>query len=128
MRIANIHRTRISGISQIGLIRLVLPARSNTSNFAIGDWVLADPQAFSMQRRLARKTVLKRRTEGNAAPQLAGANIDTLFIVTSCNAEFNVARLERYVALANEAGITPVILPSVTGCLPTRRRSRCNAA
>jgi ribosome biogenesis GTPase / thiamine phosphate phosphatase len=110
VRIANIHRTRISGISQIGLIRLVLPARSNTRDFAVGDWVLAEPQTFSMQRRLARKTVLKRRTEGNAAPQLAGANIDTLFIVTSCNAEFNVARLERYVALANEAGITPVIL------------------
>jgi ribosome biogenesis GTPase len=110
VRIANIHRTRISGISQIGLIRLVLPARSNTGDFAVGDWVLADPQAFSMQRRLARKTVLKRHTEGNAAPQLAGANVDTLFIVTSCNAEFNVARLERYVALANEAGITPVIL------------------
>ena len=88
----------------------MLPARSNTGDFAVGDWVLADPQAFSMQRRLARKTVLERRTEGNAAPQLAGANIDTLFIVTSCNAEFNVARLERYVALANEAGITPVIL------------------
>ena len=110
VRIANIHRTRISGISQIGLVRLVLPARSKTGDFAVGDWVLADPQAFSMQRRLARKTVLERRTEGNAAPQLAGANIDTLFIVTSCNAEFNVARLERYVALANEAGITPVIL------------------
>jgi len=54
--------------------------------------------------------VLERRTLGSAAPQLAGVNIDTLFIVTSCNAEFNVARLERYVALANEAGITPVIL------------------
>jgi ribosome biogenesis GTPase len=54
--------------------------------------------------------VLGRRTEGNRSPQLAGANIDTLFIVTSCNAEFNVARLERYIALANEAGIRPVIL------------------
>jgi ribosome biogenesis GTPase len=33
-----------------------------------------------------------------------------LFIVTSCNADFNPARLERYLALTNNAGITPVIL------------------
>lgn len=43
-------------------------------------------------------------------PQLAAANVDTLFVVTSCNADFNPARLERYLALANEAGTTPVIL------------------
>lgn len=110
VRIANVHRTRMSGMSQVGPVRLALPARSTTGDFAVGDWVLADPQTFAMQRRLARKTVLARRTEANPAPQLAGANIDTLFIVTSCNAEFNVARLERYVALANEAGIAPVIL------------------
>ncbi len=110
VRIATVHRTRITGISEIGLIRPTLPARSNTGDFAVGDWVLADPQSFLIHRRLERKTVLGRRTEGNRSPQLAGANIDTLFIVTSCNAEFNVARLERYIALANEAGITPVIL------------------
>jgi ribosome biogenesis GTPase len=54
--------------------------------------------------------VLERRTEGSRVPQLAAANIDTLFIVTSCNADFNPARLERYLALANEAGADPVIL------------------
>jgi ribosome biogenesis GTPase len=110
VRIAAVHRTRIIGISQIGRISLLLPAHTNTGDIAVGDWVLADPQTFLMQRRLTRKTVLERHTEGNRTPQLAGANIDTLFIVTSCNAEFNVARLERYLALANEAGITPVIL------------------
>lgn len=110
VRIASVHRTRIAGISEIGSIRPMLPARSNTGDFAVGDWALVDPQSFLIHRRLERKTVLGRRTEGNRSPQLAGANIDTLFVVTSCNAEFNVARLERYVALANEAGITPVIL------------------
>lgn len=37
--------------------------------------------------------------------QLIPANIDTVFVVTSCNADFNIARLERYVVLAFEAGI-----------------------
>ncbi len=110
MRIATIHRSRITAISPTGPIRLALPVRANTGDFAVGDWVLVDPQTSLMQRRLVRRTVLQRHTEGNRSPQLAGANIDTLFIVTSCNAEFNVARLERYLALANEADITPVIL------------------
>jgi ribosome biogenesis GTPase len=110
VRIATVHRTRMTAISQTGPIKLVLPANTNTGDFAVGDWVLADPQTFLMQRRLTRRTVLERRAGGSRSPQLAGANIDTLFIVTSCNAEFNVARLERYLALANEAGITPVIV------------------
>jgi ribosome biogenesis GTPase len=110
VRISAVHRTRITGISETGLVGLVLPARANTGEFAVGDWVLADPQTLLIQRRLERKTVLGRRTKGNRASQLAGANIDTLFIVTSCNAEFDVARLERYLALANEASIAPVIL------------------
>jgi ribosome biogenesis GTPase len=110
VRIATVHRTRMTAISQTGPIKLILPVHTNTGDFAVGDWVLADPQTFLMRRRLTRRTVLERRTEGNRNPQLAGANIDTLFIVTSCNAEFDVARLERYLALANEAGITPVIL------------------
>jgi ribosome biogenesis GTPase len=110
VRIAAVHRSRITGISQTGPVELELPAQANTGDFAVGDWVLADPRTFGIQRRLTRKTVLERRAEGNRTPQLAGANIDTLFIVTSCNAEFNVERLERYLALANEALITPVIV------------------
>jgi len=31
-------------------------------------------------------------------------------VATSCNADFNVARLERYLALAHDAEVTPVIL------------------
>jgi ribosome biogenesis GTPase / thiamine phosphate phosphatase len=87
-----------------------LPPHTNTAEFAVGDWVLADPKTHELHRRLTRHTVLERHTEGGRAPQLAGANIDTLFIVTSCNADFNPARLERYLALANQAGTTPVIV------------------
>jgi ribosome biogenesis GTPase len=110
VRISAVHRSRMAAISERGPVRLVLPAKTNTGDYAVGDWALADSESLLLLRRLARKTVLQRRTEGSPTPQLAGANIDTLFIVTSCNAEFNVARLERYLALANEAGITPVIV------------------
>lgn len=109
-RIATVHRARLTAISQTGPVELTLPVHSQTGDYAVGDWVLADPQTQLLHRRLIRRTVLERRTEGSKTPQLAGANVDTLFIVTSCNADFNPARLERYLALANEAGTTPVIL------------------
>jgi ribosome biogenesis GTPase len=41
---------------------------------------------------------------------LIAANVDTLFVVGSCNADFNVARIERYLALAHEAGAAPVVV------------------
>lgn len=109
-RIATVHRARMSAISPSGPIRLTLPVHAKTGDYTVGDWVLVEPGTDLLLRRLERRTVLARRVEGSATPQLAGANIDTLFIVTSCNGDFNAARLERYLALVNESGAQPVIL------------------
>jgi ribosome biogenesis GTPase len=109
-RISSVHRTRLAAISQAGPIQLTLPVHAKTGDFAVGDWALVDPQTQVLRRRLDRKTVFERQTEGAKTLQLAAANVDTLFIVTSCNADFNPARLERYLALANQAGTNPVIL------------------
>jgi ribosome biogenesis GTPase / thiamine phosphate phosphatase len=110
MRIATVHRSRMSAMSTEGTVRLQLAPRTNTGNFAVGDWVLVEPHTNLLRRSLSRKTLLQRRTEGSTAPQLAAANVDTLFITTSCNADFNAARLERYLILANQSGTTPVVL------------------
>lgn len=110
MRIATVHRARMTAQSVTGPVRLNLAAGTNTADFAVGDWVLVDPEAQLIVRRLTRRTLLQRRTEGARDPQLIAANVDTLFIVTSCNEDLNIARLERYLALANEAGTTPVIV------------------
>jgi len=42
--------------------------------------------------------------------QLIASNIDTVFIVSSMNQDFNLNRIERYLALANETGVEPVIV------------------
>lgn len=110
MRIAGVHRSRLMAETGSGQIRLGLPFQTNTMDFAVGDWVLMDPVTQVASRRLDRATVLRRRTESAHIPQLIAANVDTLFIVTSCNDDFNPARLERYLALANEAGTHPVIV------------------
>ena len=94
----------MTGMTVGGPVKLVLPPHTDTGAFAVGDWVLVDPLTEALVRRLDRRTVLARHTEGGAAPQLAAANVDTLFIVTSHNSDFNPDRLERYLAMANEGG------------------------
>jgi ribosome biogenesis GTPase len=110
MRIATVHRTRMTAHAPEGPVKLVLPPQTNTSDFAVGDWVLVDEKSRTLEQRLERRSLLQRRLEGGRAPQLIAANVDTLFIVTSCNDDFNPARLERYLALANEASTRPVIV------------------
>lgn len=107
-RIASVHRSRLSALSPAGTIEIGLPVRASTGDYAVGDWVLVDPLNNALRRRLDRRTVLERHSP--TGTQLAAANVDTLLIVTSCNADFNPARLERYLALANQAGTTPVIV------------------
>lgn len=76
----------------------------------IGDWLLLQGDNLAAARLLRRKTFFKRKAAGLAQQvQPIAANIDTLLIVTSCNEEFNVARLERYLALARASGATPVV-------------------
>lgn len=110
LRVASVHRARIEVIGTVGSIELELPASANTAEFAVGDWVLADPRSDMFVRRLDRKTVFQRRPEVGRSQQLVAANIDTLLIVTSCNADFNVAKLERYLVMANQAGSQPVVV------------------
>ncbi len=76
----------------------------------IGDWILLDA-ALQPLTRLQRKTLIKRRGAGRESlVQLIAANIDTAFIVTSCNEEFSINRIERYLAIAAESGIHPVVV------------------
>jgi len=77
----------------------------------IGDWVLLDPTRTTIVRLLARKSLLKRQAAGREHEvQLMAANVDTVFLVTACNDEFNPSRLERYLALAVDAGVEPVVV------------------
>ncbi|MEJ8475887.1 ribosome small subunit-dependent GTPase A [Roseibium algae] len=110
VRVATVHRSRMTAQSVAGPVKLRLPPKTNTAYFAVGDWVLTEPRTHLLVRLLERHTLLQRQTEGARTSQLIAANVDTLFIVTSCNEDFNHARLERYLVLANEAGTTPVVV------------------
>ena len=106
VRVTEVHR---SGHHVVGEgIDTILPPRPDTT---VGDWILLNAEEPAESVVLERKNLIKRRAPGpERQVQLIGANLDTTFIVTSCNDDFNIARLERYVALALEDKASPVIL------------------
>jgi len=82
---------------------------------AVGDWVLAstrkEESRATIHRLLNRKSKFSRKIAGKKTEeQIVAANVDVVFIVSSLNSEFNLRRLERYVALAWESGAQPVIV------------------
>nr|WP_244624710.1 ribosome small subunit-dependent GTPase A [Sphingomonas sp. So64.6b] len=86
----------------------------------VGDWLLVDRATLQPTRVLRRTNLFKRRAPGDPRKeQMIAANIDTLFIVASCNQDFSVARLERYLVLARDVGVTPVVVLTKTDLTET---------
>ena len=89
----------------------LVESRTSPGDLAVGDWLLLEPETHRAIRRLKRTTLLSRKAAGEEVkPQPVAANIDTMFIVSSCNQDFNPSRLERYLALALESGAVPVVV------------------
>jgi len=91
---------------------------STTEMPAVGDWVCVDGAADSLMiihAVLPRKTWIRRKCPGKTVDfQMIAANIDIAFIVQSCHFDFNIRRLERYLVVASEGHITPIIVLSKT--------------
>lgn len=92
-------------------------AESSTSFPTVGDWALV--QYFNSDTLaiiydlLPRKTILKRKVAGKKVDyQMIASNIDVALIIQSCDFDFNLRRMERYLIMANEGNIEPVILLS----------------
>ncbi|MFD1671555.1 ribosome small subunit-dependent GTPase A [Agrilactobacillus yilanensis] len=96
--------------------KLAYEAAGQTRFPAVGDWVMVAPTASVSEQMvihqiLPRHSVLARGAAGNGADgQIIAANIDTIFICMSLNADFNLRRMERYLTLAWESSATPVIV------------------
>lgn len=110
-RVMAVHRGRAE-VSGDGIDDVApLSGRVADMHVTVGDWVLLDPESPVIRRRLERFGLFKRRAAGTSGDvQFIAANVDTLFIVTSANRDFNIARLERYLAIAHDAGAYPVIV------------------
>ncbi len=95
--------------------RLKHEAASRAELPAVGDWVVIRPvasgQNATITALLSRQSRFTRKVKGTKTDeQVIAANVDTVFLVTSLNQDFNPRRLERYLSIARESGAAPVIL------------------
>lgn len=114
VRVMAVHRGKIA-IAGAGTEKFIAPrvpgADAEEDRPAVGDWMLIDRESHQPTRILRRANLFKRLAAGGRRRlQVIAANVDTLFIVTSCNQDFNVARLERYLVLAREVAVNPVVV------------------
>ena len=120
-RIVAIDRGRCTIASPLGTVpaevsgRLLYCAATPEDLPCVGDWVVVEHvdrnEHAVVHRVLPRKTVLRRRAAGGrTAYQAIAANIDVAYILQSCDVDYSLNRLDRYVVMAADGGITPRVL------------------
>ena len=114
VRVLAVHRGMIEVAGPVFAGRIetsLLEDRDDEDRATVGDWLVLDRSTDRPVRLLERRSLFKRKAPGTGrAIQLIAANVDTLFIVSSCNQDFNLARLERYLAIAREAEVQPIVV------------------
>jgi ribosome biogenesis GTPase len=81
---------------------------------AVGDWVAMRPRPH--ERRADIHAVLPRRTKfsrgavDGAGEQIIATNVDTVFLLTALDHNYNLRRIERYLTVAWESGAHPVVV------------------
>lgn len=93
-------------------------AKSREDFPAVGDWVaiaIFEPDMAIIHAVLPRTSLIRRQAAGRQGEiQLIAANIDYALLVQAVDRDFNLNRLERYMAISYESGVTPVIVLSKT--------------
>lgn len=108
MRLVGQSRHEVTLIGEQGCCSLALLA--SMPQMVVGDWVLMDSEG-GFERLLDRSTCFRRIAAGHQNEvQLIASNVDTAFIVCSLNDDFNLNRIERYLAMVNDAGAEPVVV------------------
>jgi len=99
----------------------------------VGDWVTVqyynDDTAAIIHGVFPRKTFLRRKSAGEKVDfQMIAANIDVAFIVQSCHFDFNVRRMDRYLVMAADGGVEPIVVLTKTDLITTEELEQKIAA
>ncbi|MBT4160927.1 MAG: ribosome small subunit-dependent GTPase A [Gammaproteobacteria bacterium] len=110
-------------LSENGVLTGKLPGRLRREAFSkadlptVGDWVLVkqivggEQGTVQIEKLLERRSRFSRQEAGDIVDeQVIAANIDTVFIVSGLDEDFNISRIERYLLLSRDSGALPVIL------------------
>ena len=89
----------------------LLSALPDEDALAVGDWVAVDDldgEQWIALRAAPLTQVARRAIDGRR--QVLASNIDTALLVMGLDQDFNLRRLERYIATVQSAGIAPVVV------------------
>jgi len=79
-----------------------------------GDWVLVrqiEPERMLIEGVEPRQSSITRRAPGrDGSEQVLAANVDLALIVCGLDGDFNVRRIERYLAMAHDGNVKPVVV------------------
>lgn len=129
LRVTRDNRKKYSAIGETGEYWCEVSGRFRHSAVeksgypVVGDWVAVtvrpDEKKGTIHAILPRKNRFSRKVAGDVTEeQVIAANIDTVFIVTGLDENFNLRRIERYLSVAWDSGITPVILLNKSDICP----------
>ena len=92
----------------------ILPALARAGELAVGDWLLVSPddhgQCWVRARVPPQSHIARRDADGRRHPVVS--NVDTALLVMGLDDDFNLRRLERYLALVHGSGVQPVVVLS----------------
>jgi ribosome biogenesis GTPase len=122
-RITSVHKNYSKAISTIGEINIYLSGKLLNTSFSLatGDFIEMSPIFIDEQNKpsalvkklLTRKSAITRMVAGNQIKeQVIVANLDIVFIVTSTNSDLNLNRIQRYVLLALDGNVLPILVLS----------------
>ncbi len=115
-RVSTVTKTGCKAFIRSGEVSARVPGRLRKDGLlpAVGDWVALsrdDSGTYTIQAILPRKSKISRKDAGRATgEQVIATNVDTALIVTSLNKDLNLRRIERYLAVAMQSNVEPVIV------------------
>ncbi len=110
-RISAVHKGHFQVLTEAGELTIHSALLQGLPPCTVGDWLLLQHETRRPLRLLERFSLLRRKAaRARVDTQLLAANVDLLLILSSCNRDFNPARLERYLALALDAGVHPLVV------------------
>ncbi len=119
-RVVAEHRTHFQVATELAELSATITGRfrskaaQRTDLPGVGDFVALRPSSGDgpglIEAILPRSSAFVRKAAGETRPQLVAANVDFVFIVMALDGDFNLQRLQRYLALAAESGAAPIIV------------------
>lgn len=118
MRTTGVHRETVDvhdGAAQLQArctARLLRTLQEQGCAIAVGDWVLcqhdAHQQLWVVMRAPPLNQIVRRDADGSRHTVVS--NVDTALLVMGLDLDFNLQRLERYLALTGSSGVLPVVV------------------